>query len=465
MLKKTKQDQTLHKLITDFEYLGNISPQLRTEKSYVKLIQYYEKHRVFEKAIEVSEIAIHHFPYRVDLYLLKAKSLLSLNKPNDVLEILFTAHQIAPYETEIQLIKAKAFCLIDKAEEALKIIDEIKYFSHKTERLEILLVEAFIQGSMKDYDKMFFTLQEALRLNPNNVEALEQIWVSVEISKRFEESIKLHKELIDQNPYSSLAWYNLGHAYSCMGEYKEAIEALEYSYLINPKFEQGYLDAGELFMQLHDYSKALQCFLDVNEIFGIDPDVTVYIAECFLKLERHQEAKYHLHRAIDIEPYNEELYYYLGECYAREENWGKALRFYVESIDLDDYREEFHVAIAKAYEKLCQFKKAETHYRKAATCGCELSYYWAKYISFLLQNRMIEKAEKVIPRAEKKSFGADILFTKAAYQFIMKDTENAMETLREALEEDHSQFYFLKEILPGILLDKNIAAMVKYYTH
>ena len=59
----------------------------------------------------------------------------------------------------------------------------------------------------------------------------------------------------------------------------------------------------------------------------------------------------------------------------------------------------------------------------------------------------------------------NILFTKAAYQFIMKDTENAMETLREALEEDHSQFYFLKEILPGILLDKNIAAMVKYYTH
>ena len=78
---------------------------------------------------------------------------------------------------------------------------------------------------------------------------------------------------------------------------------------------------------------------------------------------------------------------------------------------------------------------------------------------------MVEKAEKVIPRAEKQSFGAGILFTKAAYQFIMKDTENAMETLREALEEDHSQFYFLKEILPGILLDKNIAAMVKYYTH
>jgi tetratricopeptide (TPR) repeat protein len=62
-------------------------------------------------------------------------------------------------------------------------------------------------------------------------------------------------------------------------------------------------------MQIHDYNKALQCFLDVNEIFGIDPDVTVQIAECFIKLDRHQEAKYHLLRAIDIEPYNEELYF------------------------------------------------------------------------------------------------------------------------------------------------------------
>ncbi|HOJ89470.1 MAG TPA: tetratricopeptide repeat protein [Saprospiraceae bacterium] len=464
MLKKTtKQDQTLNKLIADFEVLGNISPQLRTEKSYVKLIQYYEKHRVFEKAIEVSEIAIHNYPYRVDLYLLKAKSLLSLGKPNEVLDVLFTAHQIAPYETEIQLIKAKAFCLIGRSLEALQIIDEVKYFSHKTERLEILLVEAFIQGSMKDYDKMFFILQEALRINPNNLEALEQIWVSVEISKRFEESIKLHKELIDQNPYSSLAWYNLGHAYSCIGEYKEAVDALEYSYLINPKFEQGYLDAGELFMQMHDYNKALQCFLDVNEIFGIDPDVTVQIAECFIKLDRHQEAKYHLLRAIDIEPYNEELYFYLGECYAREENWDKALRYYLESLELDDYREEFHFGIAIAYEKLGQLKKSETHYRKAASCGCELSYYWAKYITFLLQQRNLEKAEKVIQRAEKKSFGADILFTKSAYKFILNEEDEAMDILREALEEDPKQINFLKDILPNILLDKNINAMVKYY--
>lgn len=48
---------------------------------------------------------------------------------------------------------------------------------------EILLMEAFIQESMKDFDKMFYTLREALIINPNNTEALEQIWVSVEFSK------------------------------------------------------------------------------------------------------------------------------------------------------------------------------------------------------------------------------------------------------------------------------------------
>lgn len=66
---------------------------------------------------------------------------------------------------------------------ALNLIEDIKRSQHKADDVEILLVEAFIQESMKDYDQMFYKLQEALKLNPNNTEALEQIWISVEISK------------------------------------------------------------------------------------------------------------------------------------------------------------------------------------------------------------------------------------------------------------------------------------------
>jgi len=45
----------------------------------------------------------------------------------------------------------------------------------------------------------------------------------------------------------------------------------------------------------------------------------------------------------------------------------------------------------------------------------------------------------------------------------LNEEDEAMDILREALEEDSKQINFLKDILPNILLDKNINAMVKYY--
>lgn len=98
-----------------------------------------------------------------------------------------------------------------------------------------------------------------------------------------------------------MAWYNLGHAYSCLGEYEKAVEALEYSFLINSHFEQGYLDCAELCLQVNMYEKALRCYQEANEMFGPDAELIVYIAECLIKLNRHKEAKLKLQkRSITI---------------------------------------------------------------------------------------------------------------------------------------------------------------------
>ena len=87
---------------------------------------------------------------------------------------------------------------------ALNLIEDIKRSQHKADDVEILLVEAFIQESMKIYDQMFYKLQEALKLNPNNTEALEQIWISVEISKNLRK-VSDYIRIDNNNPYSYLA--------------------------------------------------------------------------------------------------------------------------------------------------------------------------------------------------------------------------------------------------------------------
>ena len=465
MPKRTKPDHILSKLITEFEEQGQLLTREHWEESaYLRLIQHYEKQFQFDKALNLTDQALSLYKYKPDFYLIKARLLMSSQQAFSALSVLEQAYAISPMNQEIFFLKAKAYALSQQYNESLGIISDLKCTIHETELPELLLVEAFIYETMKDFNKMFDTLREALLLNPNNHEALEQIWVSVEFSKKYEESVRLHLAIIDKNPYSDLAWYNLGHAYRCLGEYENAVDALEYSFLINSNFEQGYLDCAELCVQINKYEKALECYQEAHDIFGPDAELAVYISECLIKLGRHKEAKAKLQKASYQDPYNEETFYYLGLCLYEEGNYAKAIKSYLTALDVDDQREEFHAAIAQTYEKTGNLKKAEQHYKKAANCGMEQSQYWTMLISFLLKNNLTDKAEKYLVRADKYSFGADLLYCKAAFYFLKDARTEAMEFMEEALTENIGLHSILFEILPALREDKEVNSMIRYFS-
>ncbi|MCC6754713.1 MAG: tetratricopeptide repeat protein [Saprospiraceae bacterium] len=465
MPKRTKPDHILSKLITEFEEQGQLQNREFCEEAYyLRLIQYYERHFQLDKALNLVDQALLLYKYKQDFYLIKSKLLMAALRPADALEVLDQVYAISPMNQDIPLLRARAHALMCHYSESLGIIMDLKCNIQETDLPDVLLVEAFIYETMKDFNKMFDTLREALLINPNNHEALEQIWISVEFSKKYEESIRLHQNIIDQNPYSYLAWYNLGHAHSCLGEYEKAVEALEYSFLINPQFEQGYLDCAELCLQIGQYEKALGSYLEANEMFGPDPELVVYMSECLIKLGRHKEARLRLQKAAINDPYNEEIFYYLGECHLNEGNCSKAIKCYLSALDLDECREEFHASLARAYDMKGLVKKAEIHFKRAARCGQEQSQYWTMLITFLLRQKEFTKAEKYLERADKYSFGADLLYCKSAFYFLSDQREFALECLEEALNENAPLAGMLMEMVPALQQDKDVQSMIRYFS-
>ncbi|HRI00034.1 MAG TPA: tetratricopeptide repeat protein [Saprospiraceae bacterium] len=464
MSKKTKADLTLMQLIEEFENSSKvIKPILWEDKHIQKLIHHFERQRNYDKAIEVIDMALHTYLYKTEYYLWKAKILITLRRSEEALVVLNKAKELSPNDPNILLQKAKAYATLKDFHNANILLKEARKQTAKADEMEVLLVEAFIQECMKDYDQMFFTLRDALRVNPNNPEALEQIWISVEVSKKYHESIELHRSIIDKNPYSYLAWYNLGHAYTCIGMYEEALEALDYSYIINPHYEQACLDCADLALQLNRIEEALHYFSEACERFGEDVDMVVNLADCLIRLNRYKEAKVKLHKVAEQDPYNDEIFFLLGESYSGEYNWPKAIKYYLEAIEIDNEREEFHFSIAKAYEAKELFKKAETHFRKAALYGHEQSKYWASYIAFLIRHKFFEKAQKAISKADRVSCGADILYTKAAFAYFIESKKESLIILEEALSEDVSLKHIFEDLIPEFAGTKDYQAMVKYF--
>ena len=467
MSRKTKPNPKLNQLISEFEGpLRSLSPKQWTEKSFNKLIQHYEVQGSISNALEVVELAIQYCKSKVSFYIIKARLLMAQFRFDEAMQTIQVAEPfVSVHNMDLHLIHARLLALQKKEAEALNLIEGLKCRFHKTELQEIYLVEAFIYESMKDFEKMFYTLKEVLTTNPNNSKALQQIWVSVEFSKKYEESVELHQKIIDINPYSYLAWYNLGHAYSCLGEYEKALEALEYSFLINPRFEQGYLDCAELSLQVGMYEKAYTCYEEANEMFGPDTELIAFMAECLIKLRRFPDAKKLLKQSVHQDPYNDEVFFYLGECYTHEHNWQKALENFLEAISLDEYREEFHAGAALAYENLGMLKKAELHYGKAARIGQEQSQYWSDYIKFLIRRENYVKAKKVLDKADKYSVGPDLVCCRIALLLQSGSEREAHALIEELLQDYPEQIHHLYGILPELKEDRRILAMVRYFSY
>ncbi|MDH3650387.1 MAG: tetratricopeptide repeat protein [Saprospiraceae bacterium] len=464
MKYNSDHDHSLIVLVNEFETMsqeGNVS--FLEEQDFAKLINYYEKEFLFEKAIEVADYALNQYGFSADFHIRKAQLFLATRKSEQAMSILDKAEVFAPAELEIHILRAKIYCAQAHFSEALRLLQRTKANSNDEDLSDIYLCEAQVHECMKEYDLMFDSLKKSLIFDPENEEALERVWVCTELTKKYKESIKFHKKIIDERPYSFLAWYNLGHAYSCKGDYEKAIEAYEYSIIINEEFELGYRECADLCFQTCQYNKALTLYCDAVDLFGPDSDLLANIGECYLQLNNYKSAQEHFNKASKLDPYNDEVYFYLGLCHAHEDRWLSAINAYFKAIEIEDRREEYFCNLAIAFSKVGEFAKAHYYFLKATEIGPEQSSIWKDHAAFLLQIREIDKAMEVLEEAEYHAVGPELLYSRAACYFSLKQKKKGLEQLRKALMDDISLHQLIFDILPSLKDDLKVNQLIDYY--
>ncbi len=464
MKYNSDQDHSLILLVNEFETMtqkGSVS--FLDEQDFLKLINYYEKEFLFEKAIEVADHALNQYSFSADFHIRKAQLFLATRNSEKAMSILDQAEVFAPAEMDIHLLRAKIYCSLGKYSKALKLLARIMDGSNDEEKSDVCLCEAQVFECLKEYGQMFKSLKKALFYNPDNEEALERVWVCTELTKRYRESIDFHKKLINRNPYSYLAWYNLGHAYSCEGEYELAIESYEYSFIINEEFELGYRECADLCFQICDYDKALSFYMEALDLFGPDSDLLANIGECYMQKNDCGLAKDYFNKASKLDPYNDEVHFYLGQCHAREDRWLSAINAYFRAIEIEDRREEYFSNLANAFSKVGEFAKAHYYYLKATEIGPEQGNIWKDHATFLLQLGEMDKALEVLEEAEYHAVGAELLYCRAACLLAMNHRTDGIEVLRLALIEDIEQASMIYEILPSLKEDEVVNQLISYY--
>ena len=463
-MNNNRRTHTLLNLVTDFEALiekGEVG--FFDRKEFLKLIDYYQEEQLVDKAIEVADFALEQYKYINVFYLVKGNLLLKKNSPKLAIYYIEHAEKISPFDSEVRILKAKALAMLGQTSEARTIISELGSVADKKNIVEIGLCESYIYEQEGNYENMYLRLKDVLALFPENEEALEKINYASALSRRYEENIEFHNKLIDVNPYNYLAWYNLGQSYANIGEYEEAIESMEYSFIINKDFESGYLDCADLCVQLNRFEQAKEIYQDYINIFDKDSYVLVNMVSCLLQLDKISEAKKYALDAVKLDPYSDEAFFLLANIYKREGKWESALNAYFKAIDIEDNREEYFDGLAKMYDKLNEPAKAEKYYVMAMELEPSEEEFYIDYTKFLIRNKKFNTALEVIKLSEENVYSLDILYLKIICLLESGKKSRAIALLDIVLEEDFEKHSIIKEMYPQAMEDEVIMGVLNYY--
>ena len=161
-------------------------------------------------------------------------------------------------DINLYILKTDAYLALDQQEKAVVLLQEALDHFEGRERIELLFELADVYDDYEEFDKIFDCLRWILEQDCENEEALYKICFWTDFTGRNEESIRLHQNIIEENPYSELAWFNLAAAYQGLKLYEKAVDAYKYAVAIDEKFDYAYRNMGDAFIRLRKYRDAIE---------------------------------------------------------------------------------------------------------------------------------------------------------------------------------------------------------------
>lgn len=328
------------------------------EEAFEKIIDFYDDQEEFVKALEAAEISIGYFPFSSSLLFRKADILLSCRKYYKALEVLEKAELLDSTDVNLYILKTDAYLALDKQEQAVEILENaIKHFEGD-EKIELLFELADVYDDYEEFDKVFDCLLLILKEEPSNEEALYKICFWTDFTGRNEESIRIHLSIIDEHPYSELAWFNLAAAYQGLKLYEKAIDAYQYAIVIDEKFDYAYRNIGDAFIRLRKYKEAIEALEKVLELSKPEDVIYEAIGHCYDKLKNFAQARFNYRKASHLNPEESKIYYKIACTYYNEGQLGSAVKQLETALKISKSQPEYNLLMGECNLQLGSLKEA-----------------------------------------------------------------------------------------------------------
>ncbi|MCK9403795.1 MAG: tetratricopeptide repeat protein [Chitinophagaceae bacterium] len=434
------------------------------EDAFERIIDHFDEKDDLPEALEASEIGLSQFPYSSQLMIKKADLLLASRKYKDALQVLELAELYDGSDVNLYILKTDAYLALDQQAKAVELLEAALGLFEGEERLDLLFELADVYDDYEEFDKVFDCLKLILEEEPNNEEALYKICFWTDFTGRNEESITLHQQIIEEFPFSELAWFNLAAAYQGLKLYEKSIDAYQYAVAIDEKFDYAYRNMGDAYLRLRKYKEAIEVLEKVLELTRPEDVIYEAIGHCFHRMGNYAQARFHYKKAVHLNPDDSKLHYKIAVTYMLEEQWQSAVKQLENAMRIHRAIPEYNLAMGECRMNLLQYKEAIQYFGTVVRNKPKNVAGWEALISCLIKAEFYDEAIEQCKASMKATEGKPVfLFYYSTILFALGKSKDALQKLELAMEKAPKLLKKFIELNPSILQNNQVVDIVARY--
>ncbi len=330
------------------------------------------------------KLALEQHPKSTGLKLVQVEMLVYDDKLEQAEKLLNELFSIEPTNEEIYIQKANIFSKRDNHEKAVELLNiALEYTDDLADVYNLMGMEYLFMDNFEMAKESFIhCLEEDLE----DQSALYNVVYCFEFLDQNQEAIDYLTQYIDQNPYSEIAWHQLGRLHYGVKEYENAIRAFDYATLIDDEFLGAFMERAKALERLKKYEEAIESYNRTIELEDATSYALLRIGKCYEKLGNKVQALKYFNKTVHEDPLLDKGWIAITDFYVRQKSYTKALFFVNKALSIDNQNRLYWKRYANINKQLYQFEEAEFGYRKAVEFGdysLETWLFWVDILEYL----------------------------------------------------------------------------------
>ena len=361
---------------------------------FEEIIQFYIDSGSLRLAYKALEIGENQHPGNSGLKLLHVELMLLNNQYKEAEDVIDRLREMEPFNEYVYIHKAVILSKTKRHQEAISFLNKgLEYCESQAEFHSMLAMEyLFLDSYIMAKEHFIKCLEE----DPKDTQALYNLIYCFESLENPDGAIEFLNDYLQADPFSEIAWHQLGRQYSSKGLLKQALSSHEFAVICDSDFIGAYFEMGKTLEKMKRYNEAILAYELTLSIAEPTAFALFHIGQCHIELGNTKLAIHYFKRTLNEDPLYEKAWIALIDLYFKNKEFEKALYYAKSSIQIDNVNVSTWKRYAQINFILGFLEEADLGFSECVNLGNYEVDTWVKWADVLKEMDDYPKAIEIL---------------------------------------------------------------------